>query len=425
MAKRFTNWKYEIGYNIKDDNRDITITDRMLSEYLYKNNGKEYKYYYQQYSYKCNICGFDKGLILSSNLQKGTGCSCCGGRTVVKGINDIGTLRPDLLKYFVDINEAYIYTIRSAKKVKCKCPICNSEKYISINNLSQHGFSCNYCSDGISYPEKFIGSLLKQLKIKHICQYVIDGYKYKYDFYLEENNAIIEVNGEQHYNNTFFNKKIEDIYCNDIQKRKIAMDKGFTYIELDCRLSELNYIKKSVINNDFFVRNFDLSVIDWDLCDKNALKNILIEVCKYWEHNKNSMFVSDVAKHFNIGYTTALKYIHIGNDIGLCLYDKQTEIKKTGKKRSGINNPMYGTKLSKERKQDLLQYSIENGKKKAKQVCQYSLDDKLIAIHESINSIKKKFGYVTYSITECCNGNRKTAYKFKWRWLNKMEIAKV
>lgn len=187
MARRNIKikWKYNIGDNIVDENRNLTITDRYVTEHTYLKNNKEYVANIKHYKYICNICGFNDGDVLEGNLcNKKSGCSCCGGRTAVKGINDISTIRPDLIKYFIDINDAYTHTIYSEDKVCVKCPICGFEKQIIIHNLTRSGLGCNRCSDGISYPEKFIMSVLNQLHIKYITQYRIDGYKYKYDFYL-------------------------------------------------------------------------------------------------------------------------------------------------------------------------------------------------------------------------------------------------
>lgn len=61
-------------------------------------------------------------------------------------------------------------------------------------------------------------------------------------------------------------------------------------------------------------------------------------------------------------------------------------------------------------------YAIENGKKKAKRIDQFTLDGEFIKTYESINSIQKKLNYCTSSIKECCKHKRKTAYGYKWEW---------
>lgn len=413
LAGRDLNWIFAVGDKIQDEDRDLTITDKKITYLKYNKNGKEYIQRNQYYICRCNQCGYEGEKSLS-NLKKGVGCAVCTGRIVQKGVNDISTLRPDLLKYFVNINDAYNHTVNSSKRVRCRCPICNKEKDIIIANLSRNGFVCNYCSDGISYPEKFMTALLSQLNVNYERQFKID--KYRYDFYLPNYNVVIETHGEQHYTNTFMNKELIKEKQNDKTKRELANKKGLIYVEIDCRKSEITYIRNSILNNNFFASNFNLSIIDWDKCNIFALKNKLIEICEFWKNNSNDYTVDEVSIKFKLAHNTVLKYLHIGNVIGLCHFDKKEENKKYGERRNGQNNPNYGKKLSEAKKQELLMYAIKNGNKKAKRVDQFSLNGDFIKTFESINSIRKQLNYNTYSITECCNHNRKTAYGYKWEW---------
>ena len=130
MNKKENNWKYKIGDRIVDDKRDLTIIEQ-----IYLNDNKGYKVKY--YKYKCNKCGFDCGEYYDSKdgeyknekwiieyglYSEKRGCSCCCGNSniVVKGINDIATTNPELVKYFIDINDAYKYTYSSNKRVLLK-----------------------------------------------------------------------------------------------------------------------------------------------------------------------------------------------------------------------------------------------------------------------------------------------------------------
>ena len=118
------DFKIEIGQTFKDDKRDLTIIDR------------EYRGRYKYYKYKCNKCSCDEGWIEESSLLNlKTGCSCCYGRTVEKGINDISTTNPEMVKYFVNIEDAYTHTYCSNDKVLMKCPNCNNEKINIISTL--------------------------------------------------------------------------------------------------------------------------------------------------------------------------------------------------------------------------------------------------------------------------------------------------
>lgn len=397
MVRRNTiSWKYEIGQNISDEYRNIKITDRYTKEYPYKKNGKQYIHVEKYYKYRCNVCGFNDGNVSEGNLaNKHVGCSCCHNRIVVKGINDIGTTRPDLLKYFVDTKDAYIRSDGSGDRVLCKCPICGYEKYIIVSNLSKHGFVCDKYSDGISYPEKFMMSMLAQLNVAYITQYKINGFKYKYDFYLCDYKTIIEVNGEQHYTNTFVKTDIRDIKLNDLNKKKVAMQNGIeNYIEIDCSKSDKDYIKMSIYNNDFLQKTFNLNDVNWDMCNKEALRNKLVDVCRYWKDNSEHTNTNMVAEMFNISYSTVIKYLHIGNNAGICEYNPKKEMKKAAKNRAGKNNHM------------------------ARKVRQIGMDGVVLREWECIKDIEREFGYHAANITKCCRNKIKTAYGYMWEYIN-------
>ena len=237
LLKRKTNeFKVDVGECLEDDKRNITIIDRMVKTIHRKDNKKaNFKYY----KYHCNKCNFngnrywdtrnkiykDEFWIEESGLLKGYGCACCSNYIVVKGINDISTTNPDLVKYFVNIEDTYIHTYSSNDKVLIKCPECGFEKEMIISDLYKRGFGCLQCSDSISFPEKVMYNLLKQLNVKFITQYSKTYAKwcnkYKYDFYFKLNNEeyIIETHGLQHYkDNTDFKMSLKEVQENDKNK---------------------------------------------------------------------------------------------------------------------------------------------------------------------------------------------------------------
>ena len=63
---------------------------------------------------------------------------------------------------------------------------------------------------------------------------------------------IIENHGEQHYihRGTFKSKSLEDEQRNDVYKKTLARQNGVIhYIVLDCRESNVSWIKKSILNS--------------------------------------------------------------------------------------------------------------------------------------------------------------------------------
>jgi hypothetical protein len=77
------------------------------------------------------------------------------------------------------------------------CDVCGTEnynkKYSRVLNERKNGFDkCSKCVEGISYPEKFMISILNQLKIKYKHQKTFKwSENKKYDFFVERFNCII------------------------------------------------------------------------------------------------------------------------------------------------------------------------------------------------------------------------------------------
>ena len=329
-----SEYRYKIGQTIKENNRNFTIIGSKKEQ---DNTGIVRKYY----KYHCNECTAELWME-ESNIKRGSSCACCGNisnKIVVKGINDIATTNPWMIPYFENEEDCYKYTCDSNKKINMKCINCGHKKELAICYLHKNGFSCPICGDGISYPEKVIMNLLKQLNIDFIMQLNNKQFnwcdKFRYDFYFELNNKkyIIETHGLQHYENNggFFNKLKEQQKI-DIIKQELALKNGIDeYIIIDCRESNIDFIKENILHSK--LNNiFNLNNVDWNYINEKSQKSLLVEICKYWkEHNNiNSEKLSTtyVGKVFNVDRTTVLRYIKIGNDIGLCNYTKRNTILK-------------------------------------------------------------------------------------------------
>ncbi|XZH34234.1 hypothetical protein ACSW8L_16055 (plasmid) [Clostridium perfringens] len=276
-------------------------------------------------------CKFYQWETTPSKLLQGNTCPICSNRKIVKGINDIATTHPHLVKYFVNKEDAYKYSYGSDKRIKIKCPDCGNIIKYRIANLSKDNkITCKLCRDGKSYPEKFLIGLLKQLDIEFESEYKPSWTNNKrYDFYIKDNNCIIETHGEQHYEEKTFSscggRTLEEEQTNDKYKKEIALQNGIKhYIELDCRESNMEWIKSSILKSELN-KLFDLSNIDWKQSAKFANKNIIKEVCDYWNNRKDGETIVDIAETFNIAQTSARNYLKRGNKLGWCEYKKTQE----------------------------------------------------------------------------------------------------
>lgn len=318
-------FKVEVLTKFNSNGRDLIITNR---EYRPNCNGVNLKWY----KYKCNKCGYNEGWIEESHLiSKHGGCSCCASRTVVKGINDIATTDPNIVKYFNDISAAYTNTANSHKKVKVKCPDCGRirDKKMTISEIKRYNSINCSCRDGKSYPEKFMFNIFEQLNKPFVQQLSKSDINwcgnYYYDFYNNIDNIIIETHGIQHYIETSFKISLKEQQEIDKIKRELALSNGISnYIELDCRYSDKDFIRDSVLNSEL-INYFNFDNIDWDEADRFATKNLVKEVCKYYEDNKNKTLKKDIASKFKISIDTLTKYLHKGDRLGWCTYEKYND----------------------------------------------------------------------------------------------------
>ena len=317
------DWLYSEGDIIQDyvnsHDRNLIITKR---RYIENNKNPKYRHH-KYYQYRCLKCGYDCIMdnywINEADLKAGKGCGCCAGTKVVIGINDISTTLPWAVPYIDDINYVYTHTKTSQKITDMTCPICGYKKRISVDKLYYQSFGCPKCSDGLSYPEKFFLNILQQLNIKFKFQLNKKDFvwcdKYRYDFYLPDYNCIIETNGIQHYENGW--KKIDLQRKIDKRKRELALKNGIKhYIELDCRYSDKDYIKHSIINSGV---PFKINNIDYNEADLKAQRNILIDACKLYESHPE-ITIKQIALKYNVHVGTIVRYLKKGREIGLCKY---------------------------------------------------------------------------------------------------------
>lgn len=75
-----------------------------------------------------------------------------------------------------------------------------------------------------------------------------------------------------------------------------------------------------------------------------------------------------------------------------------------------------GVPLTEEQKQKIRMAQI-NDVERSKKVGQYTIDGEFIAEYPSLGEIKRKLGFSKSTVSACCNGKRKTAYGFVWKFV--------
>ncbi len=358
------------------------------------------KYTQKGYKYKCIIDG-DIDYITECHLVSGVGCKVCYGNKVLRGYNDIATTSPQLLKYLVNEEDGFNYTCNSGKTIKTKCPHCGFEKDMIIHVLNNAGFGCNACSDGISYPEKFIICLLNQLKIKFIPQLSIKQFswcdKYRYDIYIDNINGIIEIHGIQHYEDSNGSwGKLKEIKINDLVKENLAKQNYINnYIILDCRYSELEWIKNNVMQSELpQLLNFKEDNIDWLKCHEYSCSSLVKIVCDLWNMG---LTTTEIGDEIGLHNCTVSNYLKKGNKLKWCNYT----IKQSRKR---ANN-----KTQKSRLKNLPQI-----------ICLNTLE-----IFENVHMASERYNVNSGSIIQVCKNKKyhksagthpKTNEKLKWMY---------
>lgn len=287
-------------------------------------------------------CKFHEYEVAPDKLLIGKGCPVCSGRTAKLGINTIWDTDRWMYDLGVSEEDAKMHSSRSGMKITVRCPECGREKRIAIHQLFRNkSISCS-CGDGKSYPEKFIMNFLEQLNADFETEYTPKWiHNKRYDFYIKNIDTIIEAHGEQHYENDTFKsvggRTLEEEEENDKYKKEMALNNGIKhYVELDCRESNMEWIKNSILNSEL-AKLFDLSNINWKQCAELANKNIVKEVCKYWNNKKDNETTKDLEKIFNLNRTSITTYLKKGTKLGWCDYNPKEELKRIVSKNGKLN----------------------------------------------------------------------------------------
>lgn len=322
----------------------------------------------------------------------------------------------------------------SSIKVYFKCSKCGviSSKTKQLSSVVDNGYSCEFCSDGIDMPEKFMLCLLKSLKIeyKYNTSYQWSDGK-RYDFELTKYNYILETHGIQHYEESPRGRSLKEEKANDEYKEKLAKDKGYKYIVIDCRKTSLKWFKTNIINE--LATIFDLSKVEWDKLWKESQKSFVI---KAWELNKDGYKIQDIADELSLTTTTIRKYLKLGQEI-----DEISEYNEKKRKVICLNNMRIFNSLmeaglsigvtQKEMYRCCNSKNKQLGMNEQGEILKWMYYDEYLNSDEEVfkNSVEaaKKYNLADRNIRSCCYGKRNYCGKLeegtelKWMFLSVWE----
>lgn len=222
-------------------------------------------------------------------------------------------------------------TLGVSTKVDWVCPNCGSIiRAKAINKVVwRDHIPCAVCGPDVSRPEKIALCALKQAGVEVECQKIFKWSQLKrYDFFLPELNAIIEVNGAQHYGFGFKNLSgfsLDDQIRNDVMKKDMAISNGvehyFVIYAADVPAQQI------VSEISVALASMGITVpISCSKCEQAALSKTVSETASLWN---DGMTVTEIENKIGRSRNAVISYLKRASDIGLCRYSEY-EARKRG-----------------------------------------------------------------------------------------------
>lgn len=212
----------------------------------------------------------------------------------------------------------------TARGYKLKCLSCGYKYKTREEILS----SCPVCGIRSSWTERFIFSIFIQAGIEFEVQKEFNWLQNRwYDVYLPKYNAIIEINGIQHYEPIGLpdrkQRSAEIIHKECVEadniKQKAALQHNIAYYIIDARdQNNLYNIAKSVLT---FINFSNISEFE---CGKFATQNVVSKYCKLWNKGYS---VEKISNKLDCSIQTVQTRLRQGNIYNLCNYDKKLNMK--------------------------------------------------------------------------------------------------
>jgi len=213
----------------------------------------------KKYLWICEKYKHEYLMVAKNIINRKDGCPYCSGKRTLVGFNDLASQNPELTQEWHSIKNKLKpteVTCMSNKKVWWKCSKCEYEWKTQICNRS-NSRGCPNC-----YPQsrtvEEIKKLLNEWDIDFIPEKSFDTCKDKrylpFDFWLPDDNLLIEYNGSQHY-------KLGTGYYNNKEKFKKTQ-------------------KHDKIKKDWVEKNPDLKLLIIPYTEQDNLENIIRQELK-------------------------------------------------------------------------------------------------------------------------------------------------
>lgn len=412
----------------------LADNSKLLSEWNYEKNlglnPHDFTPKSNQYVWwKCSHCGYEwKAKI--SNRAFGRNCPCCSNKVVVKGVNDLKTIRPDLAAEWHPTKNLPLtpesVTSGSGKKVWWACPM--GHEYIASILHRNQGTNCPICNSGrqTSFAEQAVYFYIKKIfpdaqsRVKDLI-----GQRMELDIYIPSKRIAIEYDGAFWHNPSKIKR--------DTKKYQLCQEKGIYLIRIrEKRLQE----DERIANESYSMEDFDLELLIRFFLDhldprsnmwtRKSIRDIhspIIVDLKKDEHEIRNYAMQlrsgsladlfpDIAKEWHNTKNGSLtpQKVKPGSDVRIwwkcshCGYEWITSISKRTAKTGRTGCPSCARRRLK----------LENPNKKP--IIQLSLDGQVIKEWDSISKAALTLKLNGSNISTCAKGLRNHCGGFKWRY---------
>lgn len=306
--KRFKHTLEEYPALIKD--WDYEKNDRLPSEVGSQSNTYA--------NWKCHKCGYSWEAKICNRVN-GRGCPCCAHKVLVKGINDLETLHPDLAKEWHPTKNGDLKPCDvlpgQRLKVWWLCPNGHSYQATLNHRSNPQGTGCPICNSGrqTSFREQALFYYVSKLYPDTISRFKADFLdRFELDIYIPSVHTAIEYDGEAWHKESKFERekhKYQICKVNHIRlirvKEKIPDDFSRCYADLTISgdnfddYKEVEKVIHSVLESIYYKGCYWLNPMDIDLVRDRfiiakyatSIKNSFAEeypnIAKEWHPTKN------------------------------------------------------------------------------------------------------------------------------------------
>lgn len=317
--------KYRKNPIKKRQNFERKLKDRFGDKFVLIS---EYVDCYTLVTIYCKDCKTTFDVLPTSILRAKYGCKTCfdiAQSLPIVGVNDIWTVAPWMGELLKNPQDGYRYCAQSNLSTDFVCPICHTEYHKCIYVVHRNGLECRVCGKGVCYPEKFMQQVFNQLQQDVQTQYSPDWIApRRYDFYFNHNGGsyIVEMDGGLGHGceNKLSKQTSKQTIEIDTYKDQMAKLHNINMIRIDCKYQpnkRFQYVKQHICNS-MLNSIFDLSIIDWELCDRNAQKSVFEEIIELWNNGVNNHI--DIANIVQMHPTSITSYLKHSEELGLTDY---------------------------------------------------------------------------------------------------------